>query len=194
MTPAGSIVRLRFACREVALCSNPAASASTIGWCPRQLSAELGLGHLPSFRSRLDEVDANVSRRATSGFAWRRHAHTSAHDRSRWRFDRRDRISQCSCHCRGRLASIRHIGTCAGSRVARGGRPQAAQRAYRGIFERASTCGLPRDGPRVGARWSRWATRRMGARRHLVAPHGGPNAQTDARQEHRHTTSKCKLP
>jgi hypothetical protein len=75
--------------------------------------------------------------------------------------------------CRGRLPSIRHNGTRAGSRVARGGRPQAAQRAYRWIFERASTCGLPRDGHRAGARWSRCATRRMGARRHLVAPHGG---------------------
>ena len=69
MTPAGSIVRLRFACREVALCSNPAAGASTIGWCPRQSSAEFGLGHLPSFRSRLDEVDAN--RLATGNFRLR---------------------------------------------------------------------------------------------------------------------------
>jgi hypothetical protein len=49
-----------------------------------------------------------------------------------------------SLSCRGRLPSIRHIGTRAGSRVARGGCPQAAQREYRWIFERASTCGPPR--------------------------------------------------
>src|SRR6266508_4393208 len=74
--PAVSLVRLRFAWLEVALRSNPAAAAPTIGLHRRQLFAELSLGHFPISRSRLDEVGANVSLRPTSGFAARRHAHS----------------------------------------------------------------------------------------------------------------------
>jgi len=64
-----SLVRLRVARREVCARSNALAHAATIGSFGRQLSAEMRLGHLPSFRSRLDEVAVNVSLRATSCFA-----------------------------------------------------------------------------------------------------------------------------
>ena len=73
--PTVSLVRRRFACREVALRSNPAAGASPKGRTRGRLSAESGLGFSGLAGSRLDEGAANVSLRATFGFALRRHAH-----------------------------------------------------------------------------------------------------------------------
>ena len=121
-------------------------------------------------RSRRD-----VSRRATSGCAAHRHAHTSAHDRSRWRIDRLDRNRQCSFHvvvgCRRSITS--------GLERARGWRGAGARRRRSactgGSSKRASTCGLPRDGPRVGARWSRCA------RRLRLRPLGSQSRHTNRR-------------
>ena len=69
----------------------------------------------------------------------------------------------------GRLSSLHHSGTRAGSRVARGGRPQAAQRACRWIPEaREHLWAAPRRAPRGCP-----LVPMRKARRHLVAPHCG---------------------
>jgi hypothetical protein len=83
--PAVSPAPLRFARRETALRSNPAAGASRKGRFEVRLFAQKGLGISHPHGSRLHERDANVSLRAVSGCAVRRHAQTSGRERHRRR-------------------------------------------------------------------------------------------------------------